>query len=193
MSLLIYYMEDLFSSPFPNDLMALDILQQNPRIFQLSLDVFQKAFFEMPEASRAIQVFERTQFVKLTPNWEEHERKMFMFTLRGLRRRFQITEEVIQEDLAKAEALNSGVKEISTGTLALEELRTRKWVCPECEVASSTELWNQATAFKFGDDVYSVDVLDEDMALFICPRCKKENCGEVILEETKYNERIEQG
>ncbi|MGV2886209.1 hypothetical protein [Paenibacillus taichungensis] len=126
LSLLVYYMEDIFASHFPNDLMAFDVLNQNPRIFQYSLDVFQKAFSEMPETSRAKQVFERTPFVKLTPDWESHERNVFMHTLMGLRKRFQITDEAIREDIARAEALNPGISgQLEAGKTLLDSSTKR--------------------------------------------------------------------
>jgi len=90
-SLLIYYLEELFS-PFQDAKAAVEILQRNPNIFQYSLDVFQKAFSELPETSIVKQVFALTPFVQLTLNWENAERTIFMHTLAGLRRRFQVSE-----------------------------------------------------------------------------------------------------
>jgi hypothetical protein len=92
-SLLLYYFESLFE-PFPNEYAELETMQRNPQVFQFSLDVFQKAFMELPEDARAKQVFNRTSFVSLTPGWEVSDRRMFMHTLFGLRRRFHITESV---------------------------------------------------------------------------------------------------
>lgn len=182
LSLLIYYMEDLFCSPFPNEVRAFDALYQNPRIFQYSLDVFQKAFSEMPETSRAKQVFKHTPFVKLTPNWESHDRRVFMHTFIGLRKRFQITDEAIREDIAQTEALNPGVSgQFETGFL--DKPSEKKWVCPECEVSSTSEQWNQETIAKYGEDVFPIEEQPMNESIFICPHCKCDNCGEVILEE----------
>lgn len=89
LSLLTYYFEDLFE-PFADADSALNIFRNNARAFQFSLDVFQKAFNELPEASKAKQVFAKTPFVSLTPNWEDSDRKVFMHTLFGLRRRLEI-------------------------------------------------------------------------------------------------------
>lgn len=90
-SLLIYYLEELFGT-FTDEYTALDTLQANPQIFTFSLDIFQKAFFEMPDISRAKQVFAKTSFATLTPNWEDSDRKIFMHSLFGLRHRFNITD-----------------------------------------------------------------------------------------------------
>ncbi|RRJ54844.1 hypothetical protein EHV15_35310 [Paenibacillus oralis] len=191
LSLLLYYLEDLFASTFPNDLVAFDVLLQNPRIFQFSLDVFQKAFSEMPETSRAKQVFERTPFMKLTPNWETQERTMFVHTLSGLRKRFQITDETIQEDISRVEGLNPATYGLlEKGNSLLDKDLECNWVCPECKVSSPTEQWNQETAAKWGEDIFPIGDPVSDHAVFVCPNCKFENIGEVILEESKYKARI---
>ncbi|WP_240416633.1 hypothetical protein [Paenibacillus periandrae] len=97
-SLLLYYLEGLFQI-FPDEHIAYKVLRENPHIFQFSLDVFQQAFHELPENSLAKQVFKNTPFAQLTPNWEESDRKIFIHTLFGLRRRFQIRDESTQRQL----------------------------------------------------------------------------------------------
>lgn len=93
-SLLIYYFESLFE-PFNSEQTALETLQRNPAVFQFSLDVFQKSFMELPEESKAKQVFAQTSLASLTPGWEDSDRKIFMSALAGLRRRLNISKHVV--------------------------------------------------------------------------------------------------
>lgn len=85
-SLLLYYLEDRFQ-PFKTEEAAYKTIVQNPDLFQTSLNIFQKAFAELPETSRAKQVFMKTPFVQSINGWEQQERMVFSHTMLHLRKR----------------------------------------------------------------------------------------------------------
>jgi transcription elongation factor Elf1 len=65
-----------------------------------------------------------------------------------------------------------------------------KFVCPECERPSSSASWNKETSAKYGDDIFPIEDPVMNQAVFVCPFCKKENSGEVILEQSVYEQIV---
>lgn len=99
--------------------------------------------------------------------------------------RILITDGVIQLAIERVEALITGVSgQLEASKALLNDTSERKWICPECEVPSTSEQWNQETIVKYGEDVFLFDDPAMNESIFVCPHCKRENCGEVITSIT---------
>lgn len=88
-SLLLYYLEDKFHS-FQNEDVAYQMIVENPDLLQTSLNVFKRAFSELPDTSNAKQVFMKTSYAQSMQGWEQQEQMVFLHTMLGLRKRFKI-------------------------------------------------------------------------------------------------------
>ncbi|NHN33210.1 hypothetical protein [Paenibacillus agricola] len=77
LSLLLFYLEDLLQS-FGDAEQALELLHQNPDIFQYSLDLFKKAMNDQSVESESKIIFNKSPFADFTPGWEDQERVIFL-------------------------------------------------------------------------------------------------------------------